>query len=119
VKNHNSRQLNLGTFFAKDGDETARYAEEAFRRTWAEGGAPDDEELLRGVARTLCWSPEAFLEFIASDEARERFARSTQDAIARGVFGVPTMMVHDQMWWGNDRLAFLEEHLAVAKRRGS
>ena len=32
----------------------------------------------------------------------------------RGVFGVPTMMIGDEMWWGNDRLDFLEEFLRAA-----
>ncbi len=31
----------------------------------------------------------------------------------RGVFGVPTMMIGEEIWWGNDRLEFLEEFLAA------
>ena len=36
---------------------------------------------------------------------------ATSQAIARNVFGVPTMAVGDAMWWGNDRLFFLEKFL--------
>ena len=36
----------------------------------------------------------------------------------RGVFGAPTMMLGEQMWWGNDRLEFLEEHLATTQNAG-
>jgi 2-hydroxychromene-2-carboxylate isomerase len=32
--------------------------------------------------------------------------------VGKGVFGVPTIIVGDQMWWGNDRLDFVEEFLA-------
>ncbi|MBU1824983.1 MAG: DsbA family protein, partial [Alphaproteobacteria bacterium] len=38
-----------------------------------------------------------------------REARSK--AYARGVFGAPLMFVDDQIFWGNDRLDFLEEHV--------
>lgn len=113
VKNHNSHQLNLGTFFAETRGQSAAYVELAYRLTWGEGGAPDDESLLRQVATDLKWDPEAFLAFIASPEAERRYAQNNQEAISKGVFGVPTMLVDDQMWWGNDRLFFLEEYLAA------
>jgi carboxymethylenebutenolidase len=50
------------------------------------------------------------------DEAKDaRFAamieQNTQDAIAAGVFGVPSFVVGDQLFWGQDRLDFVEEAL--------
>ena len=38
-----------------------------------------------------------------SPELEERLTRDTEAAIARGVFGVPTIFVGDEMFWGNDR----------------
>lgn len=112
VKNHNSRLLNLGTYYAELHGKSRDYVEAAYRRTWGEGGAPDDEALLRGIASELAWDPEEFLRYVNSAEAAERYQATTREAIGRGVFGVPTFMVGEQMWWGNDRLLFLEEYLA-------
>jgi len=112
AKNHNSRLLNLGTFFAQDRGEGAAYVADAYRRTWGEGGAPDDENLLRKIASEFGWNSSEFLDFIASPDASDRYEASTENAIRRGVFGVPTMMVGDCMWWGNDRLFMVDEYLS-------
>src|SRR5262245_35121253 len=40
--------------------------------------------------------------------AKEALRRQTSDAIARGVFGVPTMLAADRLFWGNDRVEHLE-----------
>jgi 2-hydroxychromene-2-carboxylate isomerase len=42
----------------------------------------------------------------------ERYAALTQEAIARGVFGAPTYVFEDELFWGQDRLDFLARKLA-------
>lgn len=42
----------------------------------------------------------------------EAFQRNTQDAVNAGVFGAPTYVVGDQIFWGQDRLNYLDAHLA-------
>lgn len=116
VKNHNSRLLNLGTFYAQQKGQTGDYVELSFRYTWGKGGAPDDSQLHRSIASELGWNEQAFLFFIASKEAEEKYEKNNCEAIERGVFGVPTMCVGDEMWWGNDRLDFLEEHLGGLRK---
>lgn len=112
VQNHNSRLLNIGNHYADQRGRSEEYVESAYRHTWGEGGAPDDEALLRNVANELHWDPEDFLGYINSPEAEESYQATTREAIGKGVFGVPTVMIGDQMWWGNDRLLFVEEYLA-------
>ena len=46
------------------------------------------------------------------DAVRE--AQTLQEALARGVFGVPTCLLGDRLFWGNDRLALLEHALRQA-----
>ena len=45
-------------------------------------------------------------------EIAEKYAALTQEAIARGVFGAPTYVVADELFWGQDRLDFLDRKLA-------
>lgn len=113
VKNHNSHRLNLGTFFAIDHGEAERYVETAYRHTWGQAGAPDDEELQRAVAAELGWNPDEFVRYIHSPEAEERYGANNREAADKGVFGVPTIMIGDEMWWGNDRLQFVDEYLGT------
>jgi len=65
-----------------------------------------------GVA--LDWQVDEFMAFLESEEGRDRYEACNLEAHARGVFGVPTMLVGSEMWWGNDRLEFLEKFLSQA-----
>jgi len=113
-----SERLNLGLYYAADRGCEAEYLRAAWLPTWGQGGDMGDEALISAVARAMGWNAAAFLAFTASTEARERYALDNRDAHARGVFGAPTMMLDEQMWWGNDRLGFLEEHLAATRNDG-
>lgn len=111
VPNFNTRQLNTGMFYASREGRDAEYVRLAFHRTWGMGGAPDDEDVLQSIAAEMGWNAERFLGFVNSEEGATVFQDSTSEAIARHVFGVPTMMLGDEMWWGNDRLSFMETFL--------
>lgn len=108
---YGSARLNRGAFLAIDEGCVRRYADCAGRRVWGEGGAMDDDSLLCALARDMGWQPDSFLAYVGSDAAMQRLDASNADAVARGVFGVPIMMAGDEMWWGNDRLHFLEAFL--------
>ena len=51
------------------------------------------------------------LEKASSEEAKDALKSATAKAIERGVFGAPAFFVGDEMFWGNDRLEFVEEAL--------
>ena len=53
----------------------------------------------------------AALAAIASPPIKDRLRTNTDEAIARGAFGAPAMFVGDQLFWGNDRLPFVEAAL--------
>lgn len=106
-------RLNSGLLYAADREQAREYADAAFHRVWGLGGDPDDDALLRGVCQALRWDEQAYFDYVHSAEARERYARCQREAWREGVFGVPMMTVGGEMFWGNDRLDFLEEHLAA------
>jgi 2-hydroxychromene-2-carboxylate isomerase len=64
------------------------------------------------VAHGLNWDSSDFLACISSELFERRYDEENQEATRRGVFGVPTMIIDDKMWWGNDRIIFVEEYLA-------
>ena len=49
-----------------------------------------------------------------SADVKGALRKTTDDAVARGVFGAPTMFVDGTMWFGQDRLEFVRESLRAA-----
>lgn len=112
-------RLNVGLLYAHDRGRSQAYCDEAWRRVWGEGGDPDDEGLLREVCRALGWDEEDWLRYVGSPEAAARWGAMQRQAWRDGVFGVPMLVLDGQMYWGNDRLDFLEEQLAgIARTQG-
>ena len=55
----------------------------------------------------------AFLRAIDEQSTKDELRRATELAVERGVFGAPTFFVGDEMFWGNDRLDFVERALGA------
>lgn len=109
--NFNSALLNRGLYFTEDLQQRARYVTVAFDLVWGQGRAPDAEETLTMLVDELRWSRAQFERYTQSPESAAAFQVATDDAIEKGVFGVPTMVLGQEMWWGNDRLFMLETRL--------
>lgn len=71
-----------------------------FRHLWEHGLAGDSAEALATVGRELGIddAPAALVR----DDVKRALADNGAEAIARGVFGVPTLVIADQLFWGND-----------------
>jgi 2-hydroxychromene-2-carboxylate isomerase len=71
-----------------------------FRYVWVDGHLPTDEDPWAALCRSL-GVDDAQAE-IARADVKETLRRNTEEAIAAGVFGVPTLAVDDQLFWGFD-----------------
>lgn len=66
---------------------------------------------LRPIVARLGADPDAFEALADSDEIRKALADSTDRGLARGVFGAPSLFVGEELFWGKDRMEFVEEEL--------
>ncbi|CCQ74964.1 2-hydroxychromene-2-carboxylate isomerase [Magnetospira sp. QH-2] len=81
------------------------------KAVWAEERNITEAETLAAIASECGLDGAALVAASQADGMVERFEASTAEAIADGVFGSPTFIVDDQIFWGQDRIAMLEEAL--------
>jgi 2-hydroxychromene-2-carboxylate isomerase len=95
----------------KDGTEAAmRLALGVMRAVWAEERNIADEATLAALLAEANL-PAARLEDAHSQAAHERYEAHTQEAIDAGVFGAPSYVIEGEIFWGQDRLDFVERRL--------
>jgi 2-hydroxychromene-2-carboxylate isomerase len=103
--------------FLRESDQLQAFTAAAFALYWEEGGAPkgfeevDEDAPISTVARRMGADPEEVLEGAASADAKQSLKEATSEALRRGVFGAPAFFVGNEMFWGNDRLHFVEAAL--------
>ncbi len=79
---------------------------------WGEGRDLTDPGVLRAAVDNVGLDASDLEERISTPETKHGLRVLTEDAIARGVFGVPTFLHGDEMFWGHDRLDQLAVSLA-------
>lgn len=82
-----------------------------FKAFWVDAQNLGDEAVIRQVLQDNQLDADAILALADQPDVKELLKQNTQQANARGLFGVPTMFVGDQMFWGQDRLDFVVEAL--------
>jgi len=85
-----------------------------FRFVWADGRLPDLPIEWAELASEL-GVPDAETR-IASPEVKAELRRNTDEAIARGVFGVPTLAIGDALFWGADATPMAADYVAAGCR---
>jgi 2-hydroxychromene-2-carboxylate isomerase len=85
-----------------------------YREVFAEGKDLSDLGILAGVLQRIGLGAEESLRRSESPEIKDRLRRNTDGALARGAFGAPTFFIGDDMYFGNDRLPFVETALKAA-----
>jgi 2-hydroxychromene-2-carboxylate isomerase len=94
--------------------ELQRYLGVVMDAMWVNPRNLNDPAELAAVLGAAGYDAADFMAMIGSDKVKDALKANTEEAIARGVFGAPTFFVGDEMYWGNDRLVFVEEALSAA-----
>jgi 2-hydroxychromene-2-carboxylate isomerase len=82
------------------------------RAVWVQQRDISDPTTLEAIAGELGHDPAALAERANAPDIAVRYATLTQEAIDRGVFGAPTYVCDGELFWGQDRLDFLDRALA-------
>jgi 2-hydroxychromene-2-carboxylate isomerase len=89
---------------AREEGKLVPYSREIMRRVCALGEDITDPAMIGATAEAVGLDGDATVRRCEEQHVKDEVKRLTQEAIDRGVIGVPTVAVGDQLFWGDDRL---------------
>jgi 2-hydroxychromene-2-carboxylate isomerase len=90
--------------FAQQTGRTVAFALAAFRQAFAGGRDLSDVDNVLLAAAACELHPRAVLTGVQTQSVKDKLRTATDEAITRGVMGVPSIAVGEQVFWGDDRL---------------
>lgn len=87
------------------------YVDAVYRAIWSDGRDMNDAAVVGAVLKEAGFDPQAVLALTADPQVKERLKTVTHEAVQLGVFGAPTFFVNGRMYWGQDRLDFVQQEL--------
>tara|TARA_B100000965_G_scaffold65834_1_gene51592 strand:+ start:4761 stop:5348 length:588 start_codon:yes stop_codon:yes gene_type:complete len=103
------RSLNLmrGVFVAEEDDIKNYYIDNIFNSIWQDGLDMNDENVIQKILKNLNINPKTFLLRVASTSIKELLKKKTNEAYQKGIFGAPSFVSNNKIFWGQDRLEFV------------
>ncbi len=108
----NTLLLMRGQIAAQRAGVGGPYLEAMLKGMWEDGLKLDDPEVFVAAADATGLDGAALLAATAEAEVKAELVANTEAAVARGVFGIPTFFVGDEMFFGKDRLGQVEAELS-------
>ncbi len=99
--------------FAKQIGKVVSFSLAGFRQAFAAGRDLSDPDNVMLAAAACELHPNALTKAVESQAVKDALRAATDEAASRGVIGVPTVVVGDQVYWGDDKL-----DVAAAAARG-
>ena len=88
-----------------------RYVKAVYEAIFGRGLAMGEPAVIAGALTAAGFDATAFEAMIADPAVKQGLIANTEEAVARGAFGAPTMFVGSQMHFGQDRLDFVAQAL--------
>ncbi|HKW55020.1 MAG TPA: 2-hydroxychromene-2-carboxylate isomerase [Stellaceae bacterium] len=107
----NTLKAMRGAVVAESQGFLPRYTDAMFTAMWRDGEKLDDDAVLARVLGAAGIDAARVLSRIAEDGVKQTLKSHTEAAVRRGVFGAPTFFVGGEMFFGQDRLDFVEDAL--------
>ena len=103
------QSLNLmrGVLIAKKENKTSLYIDRFFDACWKDGLNLNDQKIVDEILKELNFNLETFKLKISEHKIKDELKKRTKDAFSKGVFGAPSFIINNKMFWGQDRLEFV------------
>ena len=103
-----SLKASRGAFFALSEGKIVDYSSEVFKAFFTDLADISDDLVLINIAEKLDMDLEGFKESIENDLQDEKIKSNSEELISKGGYGSPTMIVDNQLFFGNDRMNLVE-----------
>ena len=102
------KSLNLmrGVLVAEEDNIKNYYIDNIFNTVWQDGLNMNDEIIVHKVLKNLNVNPKTFALRSTSSLIKDSLRNKTNEAYAKGVFGAPTFVSNNKIFWGQDRIEF-------------
>ena len=77
-----------------------------FNNIWQDGLNMNDEVVIEKVLKNLSVNPKTFLLRSTSSLIKDSLRKKTSEAYQKGIFGAPTFVANNKIFWGQDRIEF-------------
>jgi 2-hydroxychromene-2-carboxylate isomerase len=94
-------------------DRFIEFVDMTFRAMWVQGRNLNDPEVLNETLKEAGFDPAQVFAWVNDQSVKDRLKSETEAAVARGIFGAPSMFVGSALYFGQDRLDFVREALTV------
>jgi 2-hydroxychromene-2-carboxylate isomerase len=83
------------------------FIDKIFSAIWVDGLNLNDETILKKILNTLDVVPDIFLSEAESIDIKNKLKEKTEEAFQKGIFGSPSFVINNKIFWGQDRLEFV------------
>ena len=95
-----------GVLVAEEDNIKNYYIDSIFNTIWQDGLNMNDEVIIEKVLKNLSVNPKTFLLRSTSSLIKESLRKKTSEAYQKGIFGAPTFVANNKIFWGQDRIEF-------------
>jgi 2-hydroxychromene-2-carboxylate isomerase len=106
------------TVFAAEQGREREFTRTAFDKVFVESRSLVDPDTLRDVAAEAGLEPDEVLAAIERPDIKKRLKDQTNAALERGITGIPTVEIGDELYWGDDHLEDAAKRLDPDRERG-
>ena len=98
--------LMRGVLIAEEDGIANNYIDKIFETMWVSGLNLNDQQVVDKTLKNLEINPKTFSLRLSSQNIKDELKERTQEAYEKGVFGAPTFLVNNKIFWGQDRLEY-------------
>ena len=102
------KSLNLmrGVLVAEEDNIKNYYIDNIFNTIWQDGLNMNDEIIIQKILKNLNINPKTFTLRTTSSSIKDSLRKKTSEAYEKGIFGAPTFVSNNKIFWGQDRIEF-------------
>ena len=101
-----SLDLMRGVLVAEEDNIKKYYIDNIFNTIWQDGLNMNDKIVIQKILQNLNVNPKTFSLRTSSSLIKDLLRKKTNEAYEKGVFGAPTFVVNNKIFWGQDRIEF-------------